>query len=670
MADRATMMRALRNADAAGDTEAAQRIAAMIRQADAPARPWLQRVQEGIAAPTRMLKQGATFGFSDEMAGAAAAAVEAGEQAFTDKDFDLEGIKAAYMRGAEKERAEIEGFRERNPATALALEILGGLGVAAAAGGPKLPPKVPPFARSIATGAGYGAAYGAGTADGGAEDRLTGAARGAALGGATAGVVYPVTKAIGSGVGALSRALANKGASKRASMSVAQRQLADALARDDRTAGQLSGRLREMGPQATIADAGGANVRGLARAAAQVPGPAKNRAQAVYGARQEAEGERIRQRIAQYLNPKDYYSASSEYLTRLSERAKVAYADAYKSGLRLQSKRLDSLLSRNTAKQAMREAAGLAEIEGRHVSRIDPAMTQAARDAASAGKMAPVKGGVGRGITTEAVDDLKRGIDVMIERETNPLTGRLNKRGAALANYKRDILNEVDRLNPKYKIARQKYGDDAELVKALREGRKALRKDPEQIAMDLHNLSDAGKRAYRSGAARAIMDKVDSVPDGGSAARTLAGKEVLRKKLRAILPEKYWDDFYRMMKTEQSFAATRNTVVGGSPTAPRLAEQADMEKAGSLIEQAASGRGGLISAGLRAALDALKRPNANVGNELSKILISRNQAANQKVAQDLAAAAERAGVSAAKVAEIRRIADAMIGQRAGAAYSQ
>ena len=125
-----------------------------------------------------------------------------------------------------------------------------------------------------------------------------------------------------------------------------------------------------------------------------------------------------------------------------------------------------------------------------------------------------------------------------------------------------------------------------------------------------------------------------------------------------------------MMKTEQSFAATRNTVVGGSPTAPRLAEQADMEKAGSLIEQAASGRGGLISAGLRAALDALKRPNANVGNELSKILISRNQAANQKVAQDLAAAAERAGVSAAKVAEIRRIADAMIGQRAGASYSQ
>src|SRR3546814_9417357 len=107
------------------------------------------------------------------------------------------------------------------------------------------------------------------------------------------------------------------------------------------TPGKVSARLRALGPQATLADAGGENLAGLARAAAGVPGPAKNRAAMTLNARAEGEAGRITQKINKNLKPQDYFGAEDAFLDRLRTNANDLYGEAYRAGQHLESKTLD-----------------------------------------------------------------------------------------------------------------------------------------------------------------------------------------------------------------------------------------------------------------------------------------------------------------------------------------
>src|SRR3546814_4981819 len=71
--------------------------------------------------------------------------------------------------------------------------------------------------------------------------------------------------------------------------SAGQRKVLEAIERDQMTPQKVQARLRALGPQATLADAGGENLTGLARSAAGVPGPAKNRAAMTLNARARSE---------------------------------------------------------------------------------------------------------------------------------------------------------------------------------------------------------------------------------------------------------------------------------------------------------------------------------------------------------------------------------------------
>jgi hypothetical protein len=135
------------------------------------------------------LAQGATLGFSDEIAGGAAGLTEM-----------LKGgsFSEGYDPVVKDFREANKAYGERNPVVSTAAEIGGGLAL--------------PFGaiRSVGTGLraalGSGALYGAGTAEGGIEDRLKGAGAGAAAGGAGYGVLR--------GAGALTRGLFGRGSQK------------------------------------------------------------------------------------------------------------------------------------------------------------------------------------------------------------------------------------------------------------------------------------------------------------------------------------------------------------------------------------------------------------------------------------------------------------------------
>src|SRR3546814_6303510 len=91
---------------------------------------------------------------------------------------------------------------------------------------------------------------------------------------------------------------------------------------------------------------------GPARAAAGVPGPAKNHAAMTLNARAEGEAGRITQKINKNLKPQDYFGAEDAFLDRLRTNANDLYGEAYRAGQHLESKTLSSLLERPIAQRS------------------------------------------------------------------------------------------------------------------------------------------------------------------------------------------------------------------------------------------------------------------------------------------------------------------------------
>jgi hypothetical protein len=591
---------------------------------------------------TDFLVQGRTFGIGEEVGAAGAGTGAALKSAFRNIGEgelpSLRGMGEAFGQRYEsrlgEQRAGMKEFREERPAAALGAEVLGGVTALPPIGGvlAKGLAALPAWMRAGAVGAGFGGLYGAGTAEGGPQERLEGGGIGAGLGAGTGVLAHGLIRGAQGAAGAIRRTVGERLAPETA----ATRALGGALRQDEMTPARMAARLRELGPQATLADAGGENVLGLARGAAGTPGPAKNRAAMVLNARAEAEADRIAKVATRGLKGGDYYVQEEAFLKGLRENAKPLYEEAYKTAL--DSKNLSSLLERPVAKKAMREAARLAAIEGRRVSPLAPELTAQAKQAG----VAP-KGGVGKGVMTEAVDDLKRGLDAMIEKNANEFTGRLNKEGFALTAFKNQLLREADRLNPAYAKARAQYAGDAEVLKALREGREFLKMDREIIAKKLGELSGSAKEAYRSGALRAIKDVVEKTPDQASAARRLFGNSMLRGKLRELFPDqKSFNEMARVLVAEAQFSKTRAAVLSGSRTTPMAEEVKNVQRSlgniGAVLgSDLPMGGHALVRAGIgrKLAQSALGPVSPEYQKALSRMLLSRNQSANQGVIDQL-----------------------------------
>ncbi|HKJ73007.1 MAG TPA: hypothetical protein VKA19_02735, partial [Alphaproteobacteria bacterium] len=251
--------------------------------------------------------------------------------------------------------------------------------------------------------------------------------------------------------------------------------------------------------------------------------------------------------------------------------------------------------------------------------------------------------GVAKGLSLETWDAIKSGLDKVLSSRayTNELTGRLNKQGYAPDQLRRALLKELDKATggekSLYAAARRQYGGDAEVLQALREGKGFMKEAPEQIRKKMADMSDAAKEAYRSGAARAVKDVVDSTPDTASAANRLFNKSITRNRIRAVFPSnKAYNEFARKMRAEQQFAKTKNAITSGSRTAPVQAEQQDAQRAlgnmGAVLGSKIPFMHPLVMSGIgRRVARGLGQTNEATDRALSRMLFNRDQTMNQNV---------------------------------------
>lgn len=513
--------------------------------------------------------QGLTFGFGDELTAAAISAT-------SDKTFDqaLEDVRA---RSAEIRERLGTGFQVAEAGGA----VTGGLGLTrlpGAVGAFFRPPVVartaPQLARAVTQGAAVGTAAGAttGFATGeGLESRLERATEGA-IGGATVGVVLPL---VASGA-----AQALQGVVSRFSQGTANRRAAErlqrALRRDEITPQQAADELQSLGVDATVADIGGRNVRGLARATAGVPGRSADVAEDVLTRRQMGQTNRIAQTINRALGRQQTLRQSVDDLVAIRTRESTPlYQRAYGQTVEFTDD-LSNLLKRDAVRRSWDRARRIASNEGIDLPEVF--IRNADGTLSPNAQVVP---------DMRAWDYIKRGLDDIIETSRDPLTGRLvGEEARSFAVARSDLLKILDAAVPDYAAARAAFAGSSASIDALRQGRRLGRSigrlgseefDPDQILKEVADMTDAEKAFFRQGLGQGLIDIIEATPDTADAVKRLVGTEARRGRLRAAFPDS--DTFNRFMfdlGVEERFFNTQRDVLVGSRTTPLRQEIEDL----------------------------------------------------------------------------------------------
>jgi hypothetical protein len=553
-------------------------------QANAPSAPTQAKERTGsLAALAEGAAQGLTFGFSDEIEGA-------GRALFGKVTGDERSLSDLYSEGVAKPRERIKTAADTNPIAyytgevGSAVAVPGGLarvgvrGALANSAGKSL------GARSVAAakeGSAYGAAYATGKSEGDglgeiALDTAKGAGTGAALGLAVPGAVDAVS-AVGRRVAAPFKAYANpKGH--------AAEKFGEAVARDSGGAPnatqRFSDRFDDMAaanPSVVAMDAGGENVRGLMRAANNMPNEAREGARRLVDARQGSQHVRLADDIEAAIQSgsatptaRGYFQSIDDQVDKM-EKAGEKLIKPYLAKETPMTPALKNVLERPT----MKELHGLI---GR--------------------KLADENKPIGLMTRTEMIHRMKMELDEQMGVALQ--AKKMGNKPAAGWDYntlkvlKRDLLNAVD--NPGYKTGLKVYAGEAQLKNAAEEGFEGYRSmAPEEISKKLKELStEAERQMFRAGAARAILTDIRRPAANRDRTSSVFASPETMMKLKALFPsQKQYREFQGQLVIENKMAKSRSALQGNSTTAKQLAEGSEAGKEAGFISSvinAASGK--------------------------------------------------------------------------------
>ena len=231
------------------------------------------------------------------------------------------------------------------------------------------------------------------------------------------------------------------------------------------------------------------------------------------------------------------------------------------------------------------------------------------------------------------LDAGKKGIDAMINDQTDSVTGKMTSLGRSLTIFKNGLVKQLDAINPDYAPARQAFSGPAQSETALKMGRNFLNEDAETTADDVTNLSQGDKKFFQLGAARAISDKAAANPN--ATVKNIVSNDLWKQKLQAAMPSKAaYYDFMTEARNQANQSATKNAVLGNSTTAGQLIKsgedtpQEGMLNLGNIVDAA---KGNWLGVGVQVGKKVLQRfmTPPDVSKQLSDMLFNTNPSMNQ-----------------------------------------
>tara|TARA_R110000737_G_scaffold13907_1_gene29965 strand:- start:139 stop:1083 length:945 start_codon:yes stop_codon:yes gene_type:complete len=178
--------------------------------------------------------------------------------------------------------------------------------------------------------------------------------------------------------------------------------------------------------------------------------------------------------------------------------------------------------------------------------------------------------------TLRTLDQVKRSLDEQINQLMGGNITKTNRPQARrLIQIRKELVDELDKQSmvdgkSVYKEVRDNYAPGLEAQTALDKGKKAFGELTEDIAEELSGYGEAGLKAYRFGAARALLLKIDKRKGKNQAWSPTLDEENQIK----IIFGKDADRMLKSLKREGTYNETKNKVLSGSNTADK---QQDMK---------------------------------------------------------------------------------------------
>lgn len=569
--------------------------------------------------------QGATFGLSDEIyAGAKGAysAVTGGK--FSD----------TYNQELADVRAANERAKKDAPLSYLGGEVVGGFAIPAGAigGAARLGKtaaeagRLSRTAKGAAVGAGYGAAYGFGEGQGGEGTLIEQAGNRAlnalpsAAGGAVLGAVAPTVVDVGS---AVVKGLTNPIRAAVNPVRTGTGKVAEALMRDAppgmpidqvvQRAGQRLEAAQAVKPDVMLADVGGQNTRDLLRAASNMPSQGAERLRKTLDRRQGFQWSRIERDVADTLSDGNQFARTLDDITNtIKDTGNAEFTKAYAQPFNISP---GSDLARFVT-------------ERKYVQRLLEKTDES------------IQGMTGESPAQLSPWELLHRVKMEMDRE---ITRLKSGQGDAKANWtlkdltllKREMVDLMGRANPQFRVAMEKYGDEAGLRTALERGAEEFKgAKSEDIAAALKGMTNPERSMYRMGAARSMFMELERGNITRDRTENLFSSPEIQKKLYALFPDNASRrDFQRRLVLEARMADTRKAVQGGSTTARQLAqgEEAGQPVAAvSAVANATAGRFAPAMAYLSRQMQAFSGMTPAVADRVISALMEKNSTAGQR----------------------------------------
>lgn len=452
----------------------AEELGAFISKEQTRAKPY--DVASPIASAMNV-GQAMTFGFSDEIAG---------------------------IFGADKERyrATVDQFRKDYPAAATIGTVSGSMVIP---GGAAKLVKQSPYLAAATMGLAQGALQGAGDAE-----TLEQTPQRASLGGLTGMAVAPL---LAFGLGTGGNVLSALGSKIKPSWAddVARRRIATAFERDSVDADAVGRRMVDIGPEARVADAAGENTRTALDLNATLPGKTQNNLESVIRNRQANQFSRMNAQVVDQVN--GGYGRAGDVYEALTKQQSSAAAPLYAALDKMTVAPTESLVKTLSAASklgafgAARKSA-IARMEKFSLNEPEvERLVKTSEDSLFNTITTRIQGG--KPLEMRDLDLVKRGLDDMIEKETDAVTGKVTSLGRDYIGLRKSFINELDTAtNGAYKAARNAFAGPASLKTAIDKGKRFWREEPVKLADEIEGMSESEVQAFRIGASEALRYKI------------------------------------------------------------------------------------------------------------------------------------------------------------------
>jgi len=503
-----------------------------------------------------------------------------------------------------------------------------------------IPAGVVNYGSNIAKGAGLGAVTGAGEAE-----SYEGIPKNMVLGGVLGGLGGAAAPVIAGAVGHGARALQMP--RLRDPENIATEQVAAVARAAGVSPEQILQRVRDAnaaGQPYTVADALGHEGQRKLAAMAKVPGPQR---EAIVQALTERDLNMPYRTTGAVDLALGAGGTAKQQAATLAERAKRDAGPLYREAEQHPTwspKLQEQFLDNPIAHAGLREGVELQRLRNAGTDKPFKPQDAMITDFNAAGE--PVWSGVPN---MQSIHTLKTGLDAMIRANKDPITGALNAKGDAIAKFQRNMLAEIDAINPAYAKARALYADPMQVREAIDVGKKmATRGRPADTVPAFNALREGEQQGVRTGYADTIAEKVQ----GGDIPSILRNKNIKgREELDALSlhqgPRQPGepDQLRKFLSREEQMKATTNKALGGSATAENIADIAASPGAADAFNMVKSVVvGDPVGAG-RAVVDAFNRIRSGESQAqrvaITKALLERTPEKIQDMAARIAAHEER-----------------------------